>query len=146
MSDVEIYVINHKKVEYKIRDHIVGFMEDLTLPSRFYKIGKAADVDRRLTELDAGTPHKLELVTTIESDDPETVEHRLHRIFRMSQVSGEWFKLISNAVNSLKALERLSADEAKHALGEIDGGTFNTSLYVEVMQCRQATKTGVGHA
>jgi len=138
MSDKKVYVIGHHKTEPAYEYRRLPITPPRS-PADYYKIGTATDVKARLSNLSVGTPHELSLVTTIESDDPTAVESELHSMFQHSRQSGEWFKLLTNDVNSLKGLDRIDLWEIKSiktSLGMRMKDSWQ-SLYLEVMEIRQ---------
>jgi hypothetical protein len=82
--------------------------EPMVYPIDYYKIGIAKNPDERLRQLSAGTPHVLELVTTLESNDAKELETKLHSFKDMKKKRGEWFYLGNDFVESLKELDFLS--------------------------------------
>lgn len=133
MSGRLIYLIAHRETEAAWKSRNISFTPSAK-PADYHKIGVSNDVENRLSMLKSGTPHKLELVTTIESDDPEAVEKELHRIYSFSHQSGEWYKLTSNAINSLIALDEIQAGFIQEIGGyQPDWLVNGSSLYVEYM-------------
>lgn len=57
------------------------------------KIGRAADIRRRLGQLQTGNPKELTLVGWIASADDVRTEKSLHRKYAGANVGGEWFAL-----------------------------------------------------
>lgn len=57
------------------------------------KIGRAADIRRRLRQLQTGNPKELKVVGWIVSDDDALTERALHAKYRHANVGGEWFML-----------------------------------------------------
>lgn len=58
------------------------------------KIGKAIDVDKRISELQTGCPFTLSLITKIPCDSEKEaffLEKWLHDRFRRQWIRGEWF-------------------------------------------------------
>jgi hypothetical protein len=55
------------------------------------KIGSAKDPAKRLKELQTGSPARLRILATIQTDDPRRLEHRLHKTFMDARILGEWF-------------------------------------------------------
>ena len=137
MSDAQIYLIGHREVE----DHFgpLGIESGLRLPIDYYKIGIATNPRQRLSNLSLGTPHELELVTTIESNNAEVVESQLHSIYSCSKKKGEWFKLTRNDINSFIALNQLEPEDLDPLNDGIIPSWLNsqTSLYVEVERVRR---------
>jgi len=142
MSDTKLYLIGHCEVEYKFRQ-FGGMNPYFKSRPRFYKIGIASDVESRMSCLRGGTPHKLDLITTVDSNDAETVEKQLHALYSDYRASGEWFKLTANPVNSLMAFNRLEPSDFE-ALPRRDSSWLknNLSLYTEVMKQRANTVGG----
>jgi len=139
MSEQQIYVIAHIPV---------GYSSKLSMPRRgveknyehlpdFYKIGISENPEGRVQNMSGGTPNKLELVTTIDSDNAKVVESRLHSIYGFERATGEWFKLTRSSVNSLKGLDRLDESDVEGMGYTFAEWRTETSLYVEVMKRRQ---------
>lgn len=55
------------------------------------KIGFSKDVDQRLAQLQTFFPFRLELLLSIAGS--ALTEHQLHHRFKLSRVTGEWFRL-----------------------------------------------------
>lgn len=68
------------------------------------KIGWATDVASRIRSLKTGCPYPVELIATIESEDP-VIERELHKLYREYRVHGEWFELPDKAIGWLKSAE-----------------------------------------
>lgn len=58
----------------------------------FIKIGKAANVSRRLASMRTSQPFEVEVVKTFEDCDGHTLERDLHQRFADSRHRGEWFR------------------------------------------------------
>ena len=58
-----------------------------------FKIGYSKNPKTRLSELQIGSPHQLELLTVMPTDNPEGDEARLHRKYSDNYVRGEWFEI-----------------------------------------------------
>jgi len=56
------------------------------------KIGRTNNLTRRLTELQANSPHVLLVRKTIKTYDMRAVELELHRRFAYARAEGEWFR------------------------------------------------------
>lgn len=61
----------------------------------YYKIGKAYDVERRISQLQTSLPIPLERVLTIQTKR-HGLECALHHRFDHKRQQGEWFSLDSN--------------------------------------------------
>ncbi len=112
MTDQEIYLIGHREREYSVyrMDTITGFKPVEAAVCDFVKIGISENPEKRVKNMQTSTPHKLELVTTIAANNAKSVERKLHNILRPYHCVGEWFKITSNEINSLIAIDRLSSD------------------------------------
>ena len=55
------------------------------------KIGKTADVQSRLKNLQCGSPVELCLIKTVEIEHAEAWELFWHRLFKPFRIKGEWF-------------------------------------------------------
>lgn len=134
----KLYLVGHREVEHRICTRDGSIREGLEHPIDYYKIGIAEDVDRRLATLSTGTPHELELVTTVECDRPNDVEDRLHSINRYHHKHGEWYYLPRNMVNSLIALDRITLENLR-AVSRIrlqEPFEPRISLYIQLMGVR----------
>ena len=59
------------------------------------KIGKSNDIYSRICELQTGNPYKLRLLFSLKMKDETmafNLEQKLHKLFRKSQLEGEWFE------------------------------------------------------
>lgn len=132
MSEQVVYVIGHRPTEPAWKNRGLPIVSE-PRTADYHKIGIGQNPDKRVGSLSVGTPHELELVTTIESSEPKTVESELHRQFSFGRQSGEWFKLTSNQVNSLVALKHIEPGEVQSLAKPIDR---LSSLYIEIMRSR----------
>ena len=53
------------------------------------KIGYTEDVDRRIKELQTGSPVRLQLLKVIPGD--QVLERQIHELFKEKRAQGEWF-------------------------------------------------------
>lgn len=67
---------------------MIYFIQGAT--TRLIKVGKAADCQDRLSDLQTGSPDKLHLLKEVYTDD-YAAEKILHRRFRYCRAHGEWF-------------------------------------------------------
>lgn len=135
-SDQSVYVIAHreKRRQNDPMSSIFGRLKS----ADYYKIGVAGDVEKRLSRLGGGTPHELELITTLSVDDAGTVERYLHRYAgSFDHDRGEWFRLSVNMVNSLRALDYLEGQNVKEVV--INSRRFHRreSFYVRIHRARR---------
>jgi hypothetical protein len=134
MTDDQIlYVIAHREVSY-------GTLTDrkhVSLYADFHKIGISENPEKRLSVLSGGTPHELEIATTIEVDDASTVEDYLHRINRsFRRDRGEWFRLSRNMRQSLTALDELRGENVKQVYHNWSRLDRQISFYVAIHRAR----------
>jgi hypothetical protein len=93
---------------------------------RHVKIGFAANVEKRLSQLQSGSPDKLELLGVILTDDMESLERYLHNRFRRDRLHCEWFAA-SDAVREFVAGNASSlarAQATRIARGLVAAGTW----------------------
>jgi hypothetical protein len=141
MSKQEVYLIAHREKPRRTESDLIVQqeygIEPFTPMPDYYKIGISENVKSRLSILSSGTPHSLNLVTTIEADDPKEVEEYLHR-YNMNPFDdrGEWFSLDYNMVNSLKALEHLKAKNVKQVYHNKQNIGLYESFYVAIHRAR----------
>ncbi|MDD5229117.1 MAG: GIY-YIG nuclease family protein [Methylococcales bacterium] len=57
------------------------------------KIGKGADVEKRLKQLQTGSPYKLKVMGWVETNDDRLLEKSLHNKYSIFRTHGEWFNL-----------------------------------------------------
>ncbi len=88
------------------KDVVYGFVY-LFKSGRYYKIGKTKDMVRRGTEIRIQLPEKLDLIHSIQTDDPSGVEAYWHRRFDEKRMNGEWFDLNSADIRAFKRWRRI---------------------------------------
>jgi hypothetical protein len=59
--------------------------------ARCLKIGISNNPEKRLQALQTGSPHKLEILKTQETNDARKLERELHETFADFRLNGEWF-------------------------------------------------------
>lgn len=84
------------------------------------KIGYSNNPQKRLSQLQSGNPQRIEVLATIEDDNPQSLESNLHSIFREHKLSGEWFKNSDSVAFVVKylmfSMERRSIEDLEYAL------------------------------
>jgi hypothetical protein len=73
----------------------------------FHKIGKAANLDRRIRQLAIQLPWPVSVEHVIECEDHSLAEKSLHERFADKRAHGEWFRLEPDDLADLKAIERM---------------------------------------
>ena len=69
-----------------------------------YKIGLTqSSPEKRVKQLQTGSPARLELRATYKSKYPHRLETLLHRTYSTHRLSGEWFALTQEQVNNFLA-------------------------------------------
>jgi len=81
----------------------------------FYKIGKAAELDRRIQQISPKLPFTCRLLHAIPSQDCLALEQGLHQRFSPQRVNGEWFQLKATQVCWFLAQHRLEAADLEAA-------------------------------
>lgn len=83
-----------------------GFIYILQM-GQVYKIGKTRNLDQRVRNLAIQLPERADLIHSIRSDDIDTTERYLHRVFQRRRLNGEWFRLELLEIQWLRGLQRL---------------------------------------
>ena len=116
MQEYRVYhtVANHCKFNY------VYVIEGTHKGVSKYKIGKANDINDRLSRFDVKIPFDISLIMSFRVRDALDFEKELHRTFSDKRLSGEWFDLDSKDFGEIikYGIQRESRDYLK-ALDEI---------------------------
>lgn len=67
----------------------------------FYKIGITKNPKKRMSELQVGNPFKINPIGFYKTKDAEGLECTIHNTFRFVNVSGEWFKIPDEYINTI---------------------------------------------
>lgn len=76
--------------------------------NNFFKIGIAANVKLRVSQMQVGCPYDMELVQTWHCINPCANEESLHRMLSPWHVRGEWFELPKEVLCRLRESENLN--------------------------------------
>lgn len=76
----------------------MAFVYLLQSDNGLYKIGKAVNVKRRVSEIATISSHVVTLIHTIETDDAGRAEKYWHERFAKKRIRGEWFALSGDEV------------------------------------------------
>jgi Meiotically up-regulated gene 113 len=74
---------------------------------KYYKIGKTSDTVRRGNELRIQLPEQIDLVHSIETEDPSGIEAYWHRRFEAKRMNGEWFDLKTADIKVFKRWKKI---------------------------------------
>lgn len=90
-----------------ITEDVVEYTSVYVLKSdKFYKIGVASAISKRVGMLQTGNPFKLEVITQINFTnykDAYNKEKELHRMFSDKHFHGEWFTLSDDDIKKVEA-------------------------------------------
>ena len=67
-----------------------------------YKIGRSNDINRRLRQLQTGSPDKLTLYDIFTCADCSTLEPMIHKTFAKFRLNGEWFKFTDTEITNCR--------------------------------------------
>lgn len=81
------------KNEQSIIDEKAGFIYILKSENGFYKIGKAKDLQSRVTAWKHEFPIKIDLIHSFACKDRTLVENFLHNKYSKKRLQREWYKL-----------------------------------------------------
>lgn len=93
------------------------------------KIGRSRDPERRVSELQTGSPFKLKLLGRVRCKNDfhaKQVEKAVHRIFHHCRRRGEWFKLSKQTLSTLHQIikdanqDEVDMDRAEQIHRELD--------------------------
>ncbi len=59
----------------------------------YYKIGITKNIQKRIKEIQTGTPDKIYLIDSYESEYARQIEIALHNFFKSEHRNNEWFEL-----------------------------------------------------
>ncbi|CRM19339.1 GIY-YIG nuclease family protein [Pseudomonas sp. 35 E 8] len=79
------------------------------------KIGRTGNITRRRGQLQTGSPHPLEIMGWIRSDDEVALEKQLHIDFAHRRQIGEWFRIEPGEILPILRAEGDSGFVAKNA-------------------------------
>ena len=101
---------------------------------KFYKVGYAKRVQRRLASIRCGSARPVELVLTIETTDYIALERVFHSLFRAKRHRGEWFELNAADVRIMRSYHDLTT-----LLEQVD---INDPRIAQAKALRQAGANG----
>lgn len=72
--------------------------------NEFYKIGIAADVSARISNMQTGNPYPLSVCAYYQFDNPAPVEQAIHQRFSKQWQLGEWFGLTESDLSLIDSI------------------------------------------
>lgn len=120
--------------------------------SNAVKIGKANDIEVRLSELQVGNPNKLNVINYIEclkEEDAKYIEKVLHQKYKELRIQGEWFifdekflfeqydkhiELKTKGKRSALVVNTLFGTEERFGINETPRCYFYPELMAQIMQ------------
>lgn len=79
----------------------------------FYKIGKASNFERRLSQIKLQLPYPVEVIHTVSTPNITGTETYWHRHFKSKRTNGEWFLLTDEDVAEFKGQQADFSVEAQ---------------------------------
>ena len=86
------------------RNKVPGRVYLLKADNGLYKIGYSKNVQARIKQIQKNTPHSIEIVCSIETDEVRMLEGKLHDKYRAALTKYEWFLLSPDQVDEIKVL------------------------------------------
>lgn len=75
-----------------------------------YKIGKAKDYEKRLKQLQTGSPNEYKIIAYFETSKPFELENAAHKKYKSKKKRGEWYSFfffeIPFVIKSIKKLNK----------------------------------------
>lgn len=99
-NDIELDKRKNKAYATAKDDDKRGFVYIL-FGNGYYKIGKAKEIDRRVSQISPQLPFEVKLIGFIETDDALALESFYHEKYKDKRVNGEWFMLSDEDVISI---------------------------------------------
>lgn len=86
--------------------------------NRFYKIGVATSMKKRLSGIKTGNPFPINIITKCKINNAYKLEQEIHKKLKKRKVSGEWFKLLPHEVIELCVLINSNKKQEKFLKGK----------------------------
>lgn len=76
----------------------------------YVKIGISYDKDKRIGQIQTGSPLQLKYFGLIKHSEPKAVEKYLHKLFKNDRSVGEWFLISPAIINGIRTRYTLDID------------------------------------
>lgn len=86
------------------RRKVPGYVYLLKSDNGLFKIGYSKNVLARVKQIQKNTPHSIEIICSIRTDDVRTLEEKLHDKYQAALTKYEWFLLSPQQVDEIKVL------------------------------------------
>lgn len=111
---LRLMITNHEASQKGIRDAIstsrpVNGYVYILKSANHYKIGKAKDVDKRVTQISPKTPMPISLLHSIPCSNNSTAERYLHEMLAPFRSNGEWFAVPDEWIDHLVSIEYIDS-------------------------------------
>lgn len=120
--------------------HGVGFVYFIRC-GRHIKIGRAANVAKRLSAIQQGLPDEAAILHYIITNDAACLEMCFHRMFERFRSRGEWFAFDKSHIEAIRPIERvmfeINSEQVHHVSRVID---CNNSSKFKADQCSKCGK------
>lgn len=98
-----IEAVRKARAQHNCWVYLIGFIQPDGTRHGPVKIGIAADLDRRISQLQTGSPYTLELFKCLPfgcREHAKEMERGLHKLFERQRTQGEWFDLDGDDVDT----------------------------------------------
>jgi len=86
----------------------------------YVKIGISYDKDKRLSQIQTGSPLQLKFFGLIISNEPRTIEKYLHKLLAKDRVVGEWFCISKGLIDAIRTRYEVQSDISDELISSIE--------------------------